>query len=261
MENQNTIALLDPPDAPVSIDPILDKPRVLAIEDDPPMGELIRTGLEKLGNSVVLVGDAERGLALLRKNPFDIILLDWNLPGLDGGEFLRLLRQFSRVPVIIESGNKDLEFRLKAFEMGADDIVAKPFSVRELHSRIRAILRRIITEVKGSQVQVGDVTIDLDQQKVLKGGKPVALPAKEFEIIRFLLQAPGRPVAKELINRVLFPDRDVDSSNRCDVFIYRIRKKLGKDFIRSTYGIGYTIDLESPQRQDVAEISMDDSGT
>lgn len=226
---------------------ITNQPRILVVEDDPVMGRLLQSSLNNNGFYPVLVTEAERALALLRNKSFDLILLDWNLPGMNGGSFLGFLRQFSRVPVIVESGNSSLEFRLKAFDLGADDILAKPYGLGELNSRIKAILRRTQSPDPsqanpGSLYQVGGIVLDFANQTVTKNGVKAPLTAKEMELVRFLLNSPGKPVSKEVVNSVLFPGRKETNVNRGDVFVYRIRQKMGKDFIRSMYGAGYVID-------------------
>lgn len=246
---------------PLSFTPILR--RILVVDKNPEVGATIQKALSPEEFSIVWLSELGLGLSFLRTGPFEMILLGWNPEGnsvsnplentpgetLDPGKFLELVRNFSKVPIVVVTLCGELEFRLQAFALGADDVLIYPFHGLELLSRIRAIFRRTKPEPKkkdrdeSSLIREGTVVLDVANQTVsCNNGRPVPVTAKEMEIIRFLLQTPCKPITKEVLNRVLFAGLPLESANRCEVFVHRIRRKLGKTFIRNNYGEGFFID-------------------
>lgn len=208
---------------------------VLVVEDDsaisgPLLQGLVRNGFEA---SCVEFG----GLVIDALPGKDMVILDLGLPDMDGLDVLRAIRKISDVPVIIATARGDEMDRIIGLEIGADDYVVKPFSVRELAARVRAISRRRVVEAPS---QMGQVTLDRNRRSVLVSGEPIDLTAKEFDLLAVLLEDPGRVVPRqELYSRVWDPVW-IGSGKTLDVHVAGVRKKLGNaDFIETVRGVGY----------------------
>jgi DNA-binding response OmpR family regulator len=223
--------------------------KILVIEDEPDMREGLRYNLEFEGHEVVLTGDGYAGLEAARGAKADLILLDLMLPGLGGLEVVKRLRQDGvRTPVVILTARGQENDKVQGLEMGADDYVTKPFSVRELLARIDAVLRRANgrpeTEVP-KHFAFGDVVIDFERRTVTRGGKALALSYKEFEIMRFFVRRQGQIVSRdELLDQVWgYPENAIPNTRTVDTHIAKLRKKLEGDgrghFIRTVHKIGY----------------------
>jgi DNA-binding response OmpR family regulator len=167
----------------------------------------------------------------------DLVILDLGLPDMDGLDVLKAIRKISDVPVIIATARGDEMDRIIGLEIGADDYVVKPFSVRELAARVRAISRRRVVEAPS---EMGQVTLDRNRRSVLVSGEPIDLTAKEFDLLAVLLEEPGRVVPRqELYSRVWDPIW-IGSGKTLDVHVAGLRKKLGNsDLIETVRGVGY----------------------
>ncbi len=221
------------------------KGRVLVIDDEKDLIELVRYNLEKEGFQVKSAKDGERGLAAALQELPDIILIDLMLPGIDGLDVCRSLRTHSRtarIPVIMLTAKSEESDRVLGLELGADDYVTKPFSPRELIARIKAVLRRTSTPQAPSDViRRGGLIIDLMRREVTCGGEPILLTATEFRLLQFLADHPGRVFSRsQLIDGAL--GRDVSVVDRTiDVHITGLRKKLAAcgEWIETVRGFGY----------------------
>jgi len=221
---------------------------VLFVEDDELIVDSVRYGLEHAGYQVLTALDGATGLALAREKQPDIVLLDVMLPVLDGFQVCRTLRNESKVPIIMLTARGEEPDKVIGLELGADDYVVKPFSMRELIARIRAHLRR--TEMESEPVQpaqticVEAVTLDLDQNLVTKAGQPVELRPKEFDLLAVLMSQPGHAFERgELLDAVWGADWFGDTRT-LDVHIRRLRKALEDDpsdprYISTVRGRGY----------------------
>ena len=224
--------------------------RALLIDDDARLGELLGSYLTD--NDVVLTHarDGRSGLERLGDG-HDVVLLDVMMPGMDGLDVLRRIRQKSRVPVLMLTARGDEADRVVGLELGADDYVAKPFSPRELLARIRAVLRRAHPDTQGERLSVGGVVVDVPAREVRVDGQPAELTGLEFDILVALMRRPGRVVPRALLLAEAGRD-DVNVGERTvDVHISRLRKKLGDDpktprRIRTVRGVGYVLSTESP---------------
>lgn len=218
--------------------------RVLVIDDEDSARRAVAEGLGKLGWEVLEAGDGLAGLeAAVRGRP-DVVLLDLRLPGLDGEQVLQRLRQTSRVPLIVISAKREEDDRVAALDMGADDYLVKPFTVRELAARIRAVLRRSDGEA-ADVVTVGDVVVDFPSQTASRAGARVPLTAQEFAVLGCLVRQHGRLVTRAMLEDVLHPGENSSAdavSNVIDVIVLRLRKKLGHDLITTRRGQGFIID-------------------
>jgi len=218
--------------------------RVLLIDDDVRLYELLASYLEQNGFTVTCVADGAKGLAALAGGSFDVVLLDVMMPGMDGLEVCKRIRAKSQVPVLMLTAKGDETDRVVGLEIGADDYIAKPFSPRELLARLRAVLRRAHPEGAADKIHVGEISIDVPSRQVTVNERHVELTGVEFDILVALARRPGRVVAREALlsdagrASVSVGDRTVD------VHISHLRQKLGDDSarrIKTVRGIGYVL--------------------
>jgi DNA-binding response OmpR family regulator len=221
-------------------------PRVLLIDDDKRLHELLTTYLEQNGFVVVGAPDGQRGLAALDIEPFDVVLLDVMMPGLDGLEVCRRIRKKSRVPILMLTAKGDETDRVVGLELGADDYIAKPFGPRELVARLRAVLRRVNPSADAELVVINEITIDVPAHKVRVDGREIELTGIEFDILLALARRAGRVVARDaLLSEAGRGDVTV-SDRTVDVHISHLRQKLGDDprsprKIKTIRGVGYVL--------------------
>jgi DNA-binding response OmpR family regulator len=223
--------------------------RVLLIDDDRRLQELLKTFLEQNGVSVVGAPDGARGLQLLETGTFDAVLLDVMMPGMDGLEVVRRIRAKSSVPVLMLTARGDETDRVVGLEVGADDYVPKPFSPRELLARLRAVLRRSKPEALAERLAVGDVQADVGTREVQVGGQSVELTGIEFDILVALMRRPGRVVPREALLSEAGRSDVVVGERTVDVHISHLRAKLGDDprsprRIKTVRGVGYVLARE-----------------
>ena len=222
--------------------------KVLLIEDDPALSQGVSEGLRTAGYEVLAVGTGQEGLDFaLGANPPDMVLLDLGLPDRDGYDVCREIRAVSSVPIIVISARDDEIDRVVGLELGADDYVPKPFGVRELVARIRAVSRRIGGEQSGDKSelqQLGDLAIDRKAQKVFVKDEEIHLTATEYELLSVLSEDPGTVFRRtELLERIWDTALYV-TPKTVDAHIAAIRKKLGHpEWIESKRGVGFRLDL------------------
>ena len=221
------------------------KGTILIIDDEKDLIELVRYNLEKDGYDSISAADGQTGLEIAQRHKLDLIVLDLMMPGMDGLEVCRRLRadpRTGRVPLIMLTAKATEADRIVGLEMGADDYITKPFSVRELLARVRAVLRR--TSVAAASTEVirrGELAIDVARHEVTWAGQRVQLTATEFRILEYLASRPGRVLSRDdIIDGAL--GRDTSVFNRTiDVHITALRKKLGAGgaHIETVRGFGY----------------------
>jgi DNA-binding response OmpR family regulator len=220
--------------------------RVLCIDDDQRLFQLLASYFAPNGVTLVHATDGAKGLAALERDVFDAVLLDVMMPGMDGLEVCRRIRQSRQLPVIMLTARGDEADRVVGLELGADDYVPKPFSPRELLARLRAVLRRSQPSAIEAEIVIGRVAIDVGARRVRVGGEPAELTGLEFDILLALARRPGRVVPRETLlgeagrNDVTVNDRTVD------VHVSHLRKKLGDDpkaprLIKTVRGVGYVL--------------------
>jgi len=217
--------------------------RILVVEDEAKMADLLKRGLEHEGYAVDLAGDGDEALWAAREFAFDAIVLDLMLPGRDGLEICRELRGFSDVPVVMVTAKVEEIDRLVGLELGADDYVCKPFSVRELVARVKAILRR----GRGTALAHG-LAIDETRHSAQLDGKELNLTPVEFRLLGTLASAPGRVFSRDKLLQQLYADHRVVTDRTVDAHVKNLRRKLeevrpGHDPVRSIYGVGYKLEL------------------
>lgn len=226
--------------------------RLMVIEDDPDIVELLRYNLEKEGFEVLSEEDGEAGLRALQKEPCDLLILDLMLPQLSGLEICREVRRdptLERLPVIMLTARGEETDRIVGLELGADDYVAKPFSVREMVARVKALLRRAHRQVdeRGAServLRIDDLVVDPTSFAVTKGGAAVELTALEFRLLHYLASRPNRVFSRDqLLDAVWGTERFV-TPRSVDVYIRRLREKIEANpvepaYLRTKRGAGY----------------------
>lgn len=226
--------------------------RILLIEDEAPIAESVAYSLRAEGFVVETSGDGLSGLSAFRTFSPDLIVLDLMLPKLGGLDFCRIVRRESNVPILMLTAKTEEIDRIIGLEMGADDYLPKPFSVRELIARVNAILRRMQSARDDEQkafLEVGGIQLDLARRIVMLDGNQVHLPLKQYELLRALMSNKGRVLSREeLLKRVWDADAAYDTGS-LDVHIRWLREKIEHDpssptYIKTVRGVGYKIVCE-----------------
>jgi two-component system response regulator RegX3 len=224
--------------------------RILIIEDVDEMAELIRLYLRNEGMEVALCETAESALEEFARQRFDLVVLDINLPGMDGFEFLERLRKVSAVPVIIVSARDADEDLVLGLGVGADEFVTKPFSPKVLVARVRAMLRRT-TDLKAgpNSIRFGDFILDMDGYILRRGGQKVPLSTKEFEVLAYLASHAGKALSPDTIYSDVWRNQFGDVT-AVAVYVQRLRRKIERDpgapvFIETVHGMGYRFSSEA----------------
>ena len=225
---------------------------ILIIEDEPEMAELINLYLAKDGFQTRACTTAETGLAALANQAYDLVLLDINLPGMDGFEFLQELRRTSNVPVIIVSAREADEDLIMGLGIGADEFVTKPFSPKVLVARVRAILRRARETAPTRELLCfGPFTLDREGYLLKRGDKKVPLSTREFEVLCYLTENAGKTLTPEIIYRAVWQQKFGDIT-AVAVYVQRIRRKIETrpdkpQYIETVFGKGYRFNREQLQ--------------
>lgn len=224
--------------------------RILVVEDEPAVARGLEYGLTSEGFQVLRAETGQKALALARSRDPHLILLDIRLPDMSGFDVCRQLRaEGLRQPILILTARDEELDRVMGLELGADDYVVKPYRLRELIARIRALLRRAYGElaapIKGGRLRFGDIELDLERLQVRRGDKPVELTPTEFRLLRYLVSNPQRPFSRaELIETIWGYDSDIGSERTVDVHIRHLREKLEDDptnprWLVTVRGVGY----------------------
>ncbi len=220
--------------------------RLLVVEDDKDLNRQIVTALENAGYAVDKAFDGEEALYLGETEPYDAVILDLGLPKVDGVTVLQGWRRADkRMPVLILTARDRWSDKVTGFDAGADDYVVKPFHVEELLARVRALLRRAAGHAT-SELVCGPVRLDTRASRVVVDGNPVKLTSHEYRLLAYLMHHQGRVVSRtELVEHLYDQDFDRDS-NTIEVFVGRLRKKLGVDIIETVRGLGYIAAAPQP---------------
>jgi DNA-binding response OmpR family regulator len=225
--------------------------RILVVEDEPQLAGHVCRALSRRGHAVVSANDGHAGLTAALSHPVDLIVLDLNLPILDGLSVLTALRKEncpSRVLILTARG--EVGSRVKGLEAGADDYLPKPFAMEELIARAEALGRRSTTPPDEEVLRVGDLSLDLRGRRVARSGHAIPLSPREFEVLEVLMREPGRPFSRtELCERVWQRDHQYDTRT-VEIFIARLRRKVDSNFphtlIHTVRGVGYSVGVEAP---------------
>ena len=216
--------------------------RVLIVEDEPTLARQLRETLESAGYAVDVANDGEDGHYLGSTENYDAVVLDLGLPEVDGLTVLdRWRKEGKTTPVLVLTARDSWSDKVAGLDAGADDYLAKPFQTEELIARLRALIRRASGNAS-SELIAGDVRLDTRTGRVTLDGNPVRLTAQEYKLLSYLMHHKGKVVSRtELIEHIYDQDFDRDS-NTIEVFITRIRKKLGAELINTIRGLGYSLD-------------------
>ena len=229
------------------------KKNILAVDDEIHILELLKYNLELNGYHVTTVETGEQALGILQNEKIDAVLLDLMLPQIDGLEVLRQIRtteKIKKMPVIMLTAKGDEFDRVLGLEMGADDYISKPFSIRELQARVKALLRRVEEDKKESEkedkkvISTHGLVIGLETRSVTKNGIPVEMSLKEFELLKLLAENPGRVYSRDVLLEKIWSYEYIGETRTVDVHIRHIRKKIEEDdsnpmFIKTVRGFGY----------------------
>ena len=212
---------------------------ILIVEDEPDIQELLCTYLREAGYGTAAAGDGVEALGLFRARTFDLVLLDIMLPKIDGFGVCELIRRQSQVPILMLTALEGEEQQLRGFGLDIDDYVTKPFSMPVLLEKIRVILRRSGGTEEGARLCYRDLVMDLDAREVFAGGRALELTAREFELLRTFLSAPGRVFTREMLLARLWGYDFFGDERVVDSHIKNLRHKLGRDYIETVRGVGY----------------------
>jgi two-component system, OmpR family, response regulator len=219
--------------------------RVLLIEDDRMVGAAVEQALKDAAYAVDWVTDGETAIHAAENESYELVLLDLGLPGADGREVLRRLRAPDRkLPVIIVTARDGVDDRIDGLDLGADDYLVKPFEIRELLARMRAVLRR---EGSGASAVLTNGTLRLDPatREASFSGETTLLTAREFALLQALLARPGTILSRSELERRIYGWNEEVESNAVEFLIHAIRKKLGTTVIRNVRGVGWMVDRPS----------------
>jgi two-component system phosphate regulon response regulator PhoB len=230
----------------------MSRKKLLLVEDDKALAELLIWHFEREEYDVRRTGDGEEALLLADEQNPDVVILDWMIEGISGLEVCRRLRRKERtanVPIIMLTARGEESDRIRGLETGADDYVTKPFSPRELLARVAAVLRRVRPALAGEQLAYADIEMDVEAHRVRRADRAVKLGPTEFRLLRHFMEHPGRVFSRErLLDAVWGHDPDIDART-VDVHIRRLRKALNEggrpDLLRTVRSAGYALDQES----------------
>ncbi|MEI2682430.1 two-component system response regulator PmrA [Erwinia aphidicola] len=216
--------------------------KILIVEDDVLLQEGLSLALTGEGYAVDCAANAREAVALLQNAQYSLIVLDLGLPDRDGADLLRQWRKEQvDLPVLILTARDALEDRVEGLDAGADDYLIKPFALVELKARVRALIRRYQGK-SDNLLQHGDIALNLSSQQVGVEGKPVEVTPKEFALLTRLLMRIGQTVHRETLQQDLYSWQDDTGSNTLEVHIHNLRRKLGKDRIKTVRGVGYRLE-------------------
>jgi two-component system, OmpR family, copper resistance phosphate regulon response regulator CusR len=225
----------------------MDEIRILLVEDEKKIADSLKKGLSEQNYDVMVAYDGNEGRKLFESRLFDLIILDINLPGLSGYALCKKIRNRNpTIPIVMLTALNAIDDKIEGFDAGADDYVVKPFDFKELLVRIRALLKRIYTNMPvGNILRVGDLIINLDSKEVTRAGNGISLTAKEFQLLEYLVRNRNKVVSRADIALNVW-DIDFDTkTNVIDVYVNFLRKKLDHDFdkkmIHTQVGVGYVL--------------------
>lgn len=225
----------------------MDDIRILLVEDEKKIADSLKKGLSEQNYEVQVAYDGNEGRRQFESNPFDLVILDINLPGMNGYALCKKIRNRNpSVPIVMLTALSATDDKIEGFDAGADDYIVKPFDFKELLVRIRALLKRIHINIPvGNIIRVGDLVINFDSKEVSRGGNGISLTAKEFQLLEYLVRNRNKVVSRADIALNVW-DIDFDTkTNVIDVYVNFLRKKLDHDYdkkiIHTQIGVGYIL--------------------
>lgn len=231
----------------------MDSKKILVVDDEPDIVELVSYNLKKEGFQVSSASDGEEALAKIRKGRFDFLILDLMLPGLQGMELCRILRndpKTKNLPIVMLTAKGEEVDRILGLEIGADDYITKPFSPRELVARVRAVLRRISEKPEGDKViRIGKLLINKETYSVSKGNIPLTLSSTEFKLLLYLVERKGKVFSRDQLLDAVWKDETFVEPRTVAVHIRRLRTQIEDDpsnptHLKTRRGIGYYVEAD-----------------
>lgn len=220
--------------------------RILLIEDDHPLAKTMLDMLRDGQNTVDWLDDGQQALNALLNETFDLAILDLTLPRLDGLEVVKAVRkQGIDTPVIILTARGELDEKLQGLDYGADDYLTKPFAMAELKARIRAVTRRGASGSRTNGLKVGRLMLNPDSNQLRIGDENVVLPRSEFQILQYLMRHPDQVATRRHLEEQLYGWEHGAESNSLEVHVHHLRRRVGKQTIRTVRGVGYLLDSEA----------------
>lgn len=227
---------------------VMEDRRILIVEDEYKIAETLKAGLAENGYVIEVAYDGKIGLKLFEQQPFNLVVLDINLPGINGYELCKSMRaRNADIPIIMITALSSLNDKIEGYDAGADDYIIKPFEFRELLMKIRVLLKRTMAQTipRGNILRASDLEMNLDSKEVKRAGTPVTLTAKEFQLLEYLMRNKNRVVSRSDIAINVW-DIDFDTNtNVIDVYINYVRNKIDKPFdtklIQTQVGMGYIL--------------------
>lgn len=219
--------------------------RILVVDDEREIRRCLELSLEEKGYTVLPAENGEKALALLQQSPADVAIVDLLLPGIDGIELTRKIRQRSTLPIIFLSAIGDDRKKVEALESGADDYVTKPFSIEEVVARIRSVLRRVVgAKDVNPTLSFGDLTVDFEHRDVRLNNEHVRLTPMEYELLKYMMQNAGRVLTRRMLLTAVWGPGHEDETQSLRVLVRQLRKKIEKipakpRFILTDPGVGY----------------------
>ena len=226
------------------------KTRIMVVDDDPNIRELVRLYLEKEGFEIVTAERGDEAVKLFRASPPNLMLLDVMLPGMDGWQVCREVRKISNIPIIMLTAKDETFDKVLGLELGADDYIVKPFDMKELVARIKAVIRRFqVAEAPEKELVFPGLTINISQYTVTYMGKPLEMPPREIELLYFLASHPGMVFTREQLLEQVWGYDYFGDSRTVDVHVKRLREKLsgGEELgwqIKTVWGVGYKFEVK-----------------
>jgi two-component system, OmpR family, copper resistance phosphate regulon response regulator CusR len=225
--------------------------KILVIEDDPKTANAIRTGLRGEGYEAVAARTGNEGFSLLTAESFDLVVLDWMLPGRDGIQILKALRgRGAKTPVLLLTARDSVEDRVLGLDSGADDYLVKPFAFAELLARIRVLLRRT-GDTERLRRQIGDLVLDVENRRVLRGSKEITLTPREFDLLAYFIRHHGQTVTRQMLAKDVWREshRVTPLDNVIDVHIAHLRRKIDEGhrnkLLHTVRGVGFVLRAEA----------------
>jgi len=221
--------------------------KILAVDDEEHIQELIKFNLENSGYKVICCGNGAEALKMAKEEDFDLILLDVMLPGIDGYDVCKDIRKdnnISNIPIIMITAKSEELDKILGLELGADDYMTKPFSIRELLARVKAVLRRTTLQPLDKAYKFDNVVVDFEKHEVTKESKRIELTLKEFEVLEILIKNKGRVITREFLLDKVWGYEYIGETRTVDVHIRHLRQKIEEDdkapkYIETIRGVGY----------------------
>ena len=226
------------------------EPRILLVDDDPNIRQLLNIYLTKEGYQVEMAERGDTAVAMFKQNPPNLMLLDVMLPGMDGWQVCREVRKVSNIPIIMLTAKDETFDKVLGLELGADDYIVKPVEMKELVARIKAVLRRFqTTETPGKELSFPGLTINISQYTVTFMGRELEMPPKELELLYFLASHPGMVFTREQLLEQVWGYDYFGDSRTVDVHVKRLREKLSEGeqmgwMIKTVWGVGYKFEVK-----------------